>query len=62
MLTPFRLAQAQINWTVGDLTGNTEKICQRIMTLPISATMNLVDADYVVGQIEESLKLKEAAI
>ena len=41
---------------------NTERICQRIMTLPISATMNLVDADYVVGQIEESLKLKEAAI
>ncbi len=26
----FRLAQAQINCTVGDLTGNTEKICQWI--------------------------------
>ena len=30
MLTPFRIAQAQINCTVGDLTGNTEKICQWI--------------------------------
>ncbi len=29
-MTPFRLAQAQINCTVGDLTGNTEKICQWI--------------------------------
>lgn len=30
MLTPFRIAQAQINCTVGDLTGNTTKICQWI--------------------------------
>ncbi|HIA14503.1 MAG TPA: NAD+ synthase [Nitrospirales bacterium] len=29
-MTPFRLAQAQINCTVGDLIGNTEKICQWI--------------------------------
>ncbi len=29
-MTPFRIAQAQINCTVGDLTGNTEKICQSI--------------------------------
>ena len=30
MLKPFRIAQAQINCTVGDLTGNTSKICQWI--------------------------------
>ena len=30
MLKPFRIAQAQINCTVGDLTGNTKKICQWI--------------------------------
>ena len=28
MLIPFRIAQAQINCTVGDLTGNTAKVCQ----------------------------------
>lgn len=32
---------------------NTEKVCERILTLPISASMNLDDADYV------SLHLKE---
>jgi perosamine synthetase len=32
---------------------NTEKICERIMTLPISASMNLEDAKYVVTQCQE---------
>jgi perosamine synthetase len=32
---------------------NTEKICQRIMTLPISASMNLEDADYVITQLQK---------
>jgi len=35
---------------------NTEKVCQRIMTLPISASMNLEDADYVIKQIKELIK------
>tara|TARA_B100001971_G_scaffold212579_1_gene243152 strand:- start:497 stop:2227 length:1731 start_codon:yes stop_codon:yes gene_type:complete len=30
VVTPFRIAQAQINCTVGDLAGNTEKICHWI--------------------------------
>lgn len=34
---------------------NTEKICQGIMTLPISASMNLEDAAYVVEQLKEVL-------
>ncbi len=35
---------------------NTEKLCQSIMTLPISASMNLEDVDYVVRQIKELLE------
>ncbi len=35
---------------------NTERICERIMTLPISASMNTEDADYVVVQLKELMK------
>lgn len=35
---------------------NTERICKRIMTLPISASMDLADADYVTTQLEKLLK------
>ncbi|MBN1877017.1 MAG: DegT/DnrJ/EryC1/StrS family aminotransferase [Anaerolineae bacterium] len=34
---------------------NTEAICERILTLPISASMNLDDAEYVVAQFKELL-------
>lgn len=38
----------------------TESICERIMTLPISASMKIEDAGYVVAQLEELVRLKEA--
>jgi dTDP-4-amino-4,6-dideoxygalactose transaminase len=28
---------------------NTERVCERILTLPISASMSVVDADYVMS-------------
>lgn len=38
----------------------TERLCERIMTLPISASMKIEDAGYVVAQFEELVRLKEA--
>lgn len=35
---------------------STERICESIMTLPISASMDIRDADYVVTQLEDTLK------
>ena len=34
---------------------NTEKVCERILTLPISGSMSLDDADYVILNLEELL-------
>jgi len=34
---------------------NTEKVCERILTLPISGSMSLDDADYVILHLEELL-------
>lgn len=35
---------------------NTETICERIMTLPISASMSMEDAEYVLEQFKEVVK------
>ena len=35
---------------------NTEDVCGRIMTLPVSASMPVEDADYVVRHIAELIK------
>lgn len=35
---------------------NTETICKRIMTLPISASMSMEDAEYILEQFEELFK------
>lgn len=35
---------------------NTENICKRIITLPISASMNLNDAEYVISQLRELIR------
>lgn len=35
---------------------NTESICERIMTLPISASMSIEDAEYVVNHLKELIK------
>lgn len=35
---------------------NTETICERIMTLPISASMGMEDSEYVLEQFEELFK------
>jgi dTDP-4-amino-4,6-dideoxygalactose transaminase len=32
---------------------NTEAIYERIITLPISASMNMDDADYIIEQLKE---------
>jgi perosamine synthetase len=35
---------------------NTETVCRRIMTLPISASMSIQDAEYVIGHMVELTK------
>ncbi|MFN5725488.1 MAG: DegT/DnrJ/EryC1/StrS family aminotransferase, partial [Pseudanabaena sp.] len=35
---------------------NTETICSQILTLPISAKMPLIDATYVIEQLQDLLK------
>lgn len=35
---------------------NTEMICERVLTLPISASMDIEDADYVVSKFKEVIK------
>lgn len=46
-LMPFYAREGQIRLP------NTETICERIMTLPISASMSMEDAEYVLEQFEE---------
>jgi perosamine synthetase len=35
---------------------NTDHICERILTLPISASMSTEDADYVIAQLKERME------